>query len=338
MRLVCTAVVKKVRPTGWIGALGLVYLVVSLLAQAAPNDSIPQTIEFNRDIRPILSDKCYTCHGPSKQMKALRFDREEVAKHALADGRFAIVPGDPAESLLIQRVTATNPAVRMPMGGEALSARQIELIRRWIEQGAVWQQFWAFIPPKRPQMPNVKDTTWAHNAIDFFVLARLEQEGLKPSPPAEKTTLLRRVTFDLTGLPPTTAEVDAFLADKSPNAYEKVVDRLLASPRYGERMAFPWLEAARYADTNGYQTDAERSMWRWRDWVLTHSIITSRSISSQSNNWRAICCPTRPSTSVSRRASTVIIAATQRAESFRRNIRSSTSWTARRRPAQCLWV
>ena len=252
--------------------LGILSLSLSLLlifsAQAAPEIPLPGTIEFNRDIRPILSDKCYTCHGPSKQMGTLRFDREEVAKHELSGGRFAIVPGDPAKSLMIQRIGSTNPAVRMPMGGEALSAREIETIRKWVEQGAQWQQHWAFIPPKRPALPPVKDTNWPRNPIDNFVLARLEREGLKPSPPAERATLLRRVTFDLTGLPPTPGEVDVFLADKSPNAYERVVDRLLASPRYGERMAFTWLEAARYADTNGYQSDGERFMWRWRDWVI----------------------------------------------------------------------
>ena len=237
-------------------------------AQAAPEVPVPATIEFNRDIRPILSDKCYTCHGPGKQMGTVRFDREEVAKHELSGGRHAIVPGDPANSLIIQRVTATSPTVRMPMGGEPLSARDVELLRRWIEQGATWQPLWSFIPPKRPNLPEVKDRQWAKNAIDAFVLQRLEREGLKPSPEANRAALIRRVTLDLTGLPPTMAETNAFLADKSSNAYEKVVDRLLQSPRYGERMAQPWLDAARYADTNGYQTDGERVMWRWRDWVI----------------------------------------------------------------------
>src|SRR6266478_1220074 len=175
--------------------LGTLLLSISS-AQAAPEVPLPATIEFNRDIRPILSDKCYTCHGPSKQMGTLRFDREEVAKHELSGGRFAIVPGDPAKSLILQRITATSPAVRMPMGGEALTAREVEIIRRWVEQGAVWQQHWSFIPPKRPALPEVKDASWARNAIDAFVLQRLEQEGLKPSPVADRRTLLRRVTFD----------------------------------------------------------------------------------------------------------------------------------------------
>ena len=208
-------------------------------------------------------------------MATLRFDQEQGAKHALKDGRFAIVPGDPARSQMIARITATNPAVRMPRSqngaaaGEPLSERQVALLTRWIEQGATWQKHWSFIPPKRPELPkDLKDAKWVRNPIDAFVLQRLEREGLKPSAEADKATLLRRVSLDLTGLPPTPAELDAFLADTSPNAYEKVVDRLLRSPQYGERMAFPWLDAARYADSNGYQTDGERFMWRWRDWVI----------------------------------------------------------------------
>jgi hypothetical protein len=184
------------------------------------------------------------------------------------------VPGNPANSEMIQRVTATNPAVRMPRGpggaaGEPLSERQIALLTRWIAQGAGWQKHWSFIPPKRPELPTgLKDAKWVRNPIDAFVLERLEREGLKPSAEADPAKLLRRVSLDLTGLPPTPAELDAFLADKSANAYEKAVDRLLRSSQYGERMAFPWLDAARYADSNGYQTDGERFMWRWRDWVI----------------------------------------------------------------------
>ena len=268
----------------WIGAFGLL-LSASLtqVAQSAPQatspavatEPLPATIEFNRDIRPILSDKCFQCHGPGTQMATLRFDQEEGAKRALKDGRFAIVGGDPARSQMIARITATNPAVRMPRSqngaaaGEPLGERQVALLTRWIEQGATWQKHWSFIAPKRPEIPkDLKDPKWVRNPIDAFVLQRLEREGLKTSAEADKATLMRRVLFDLTGLPPTPAELDAFLADKSANAYEKVVDRLLRSPQYGERMAFPWLDAARYADSNGYQTDGERFMWRWRDWVI----------------------------------------------------------------------
>jgi hypothetical protein len=228
-------------------------------------------VEFNRDIRPVLSDKCFTCHGPDKarRLTKLRFDVEAEAKQDLG-GRFAIVPGDSAKSEMIRRITAADPARRMPpaASGRTLTSREIELIQKWIEQGAQWENHWSFIPPQRRPFPSVKNRSWARNAIDAFVLGRLEQEGLSPAADADRATLIRRVTLDLTGLPPTPAEVDAFLSDQSVNAYEKVVDRLLKSPRYGERMAARWLDGARYADTNGYQTDAERYMWRWRDWVI----------------------------------------------------------------------
>src|SRR5262249_26964983 len=156
-------------------------------------------------------------------------------------------------------VSSADDGERMPpaSSGPPLSERQVALLRRWIEQGAKWQKHWSLIPPQRPPLPSVADPTWPRNPIDTFVLARLEPEALKPSPEADRTTLVRRVTLDLTGLPPTPAEVDAFLADSSPDAYERLVERLLASPRYGERMAWPWLDGARYADTNGYQSDGE---------------------------------------------------------------------------------
>jgi hypothetical protein len=229
-------------------------------------------IDFNRDIRPILSDACFQCHGPdkSKRKAAVHFDTEEGARADLG-GYFAIVPGKPEQSEMIKRIASTNPAKRMPpaaSGRSALSPEHIERLRRWIAEGAKWQKHWAFLAPKRPLLPAVKDKAWVRNPIDAFVLARLEQEGLTPAPEADRATLLRRVSLDLTGLPPTLAELDVFLNDPAPNAYEKVVERLLHSPRYGERMAQRWLDAARYADTNGYQTDGERTMWRWRDWVI----------------------------------------------------------------------
>jgi hypothetical protein len=235
---------------------------------AATPAAAPLAVEFNRDIRPILSDKCYKCHGPGTQLGGLRFDREDVAKQALRTGHTPIVPGNVGASELLRRVTADDPKVRMPQQGEPLAAGEVALLRRWIEQGAQWQPHWSFMAPKVPALPAVKQTAWVRNPIDAFVLARLEREGLQPSPEADRATWLRRVSLDLDGLPPTLAELDAFIADRTPQAYEKVVDRLLASPRYGERMAFPWLEAARYADSNGYQSDGERHMWRWRDWVI----------------------------------------------------------------------
>jgi Protein of unknown function (DUF1549)/Protein of unknown function (DUF1553)/Concanavalin A-like lectin/glucanases superfamily/Planctomycete cytochrome C len=228
-------------------------------------------IDFNRDIRPILSNNCFQCHGPDEgsRMAKLRFDTKE--------GAFAktgvIVPGDAAKSRLLKRVITTDPDMIMPppATGHKLTETQIKLLKQWIDEGATWGSHWAFIAPQPiglAALPQVKNKAWVRNPIDAFVLARLEKEGLTPSPEADRATLLRRVSFDLTGLPPTLTELDDFLNDKSPNAYEKVVDRLLASPRYGERMAFKWLDAARYADTNGYQVDGERTMWRWRDYVI----------------------------------------------------------------------
>ncbi len=247
---------------------GFLMMVVALLGALIVFEQPSQTqtkIEFNRDIRPILSDKCFVCHGPDAPAKKikLRLDSEAAALTV-------IVPGQPDQSKLIKRITHKDEAMRMPPAdsGRTLTMREKELLTEWIRQGANWQSHWAFIQPARPALPAVKNKAWPKNAIDYFVLARLEQVGLQPVPEADRATLLRRVSFDLTGLPPTLQEVDNFLNDKAPNAYEKVVDRLLASPRYGERMAFKWLDAARYADTNGYQIDGERSMWRWRDWVI----------------------------------------------------------------------
>ncbi|WP_425616083.1 DUF1553 domain-containing protein [Anatilimnocola sp. NA78] len=228
-------------------------------------------ILFNRDVRPILSDSCFPCHGPDEKNRQaeLRLDQPESALLA-REGRRAIVPGSARASEVFRRITTSDAAERMPPpdSGHALSAQQIDLLRRWIEAGAKWERHWSLIPPQRPPLPTVKQSEWPAQAVDTFVLARLEKEKLTPAAPAERSTLLRRLSFDLTGLPPTVEEVEAFAADPAPDAYERQVDRLLASPRYGERMAGPWLDAARYADTSGYQSDGERYMWRWRDWVI----------------------------------------------------------------------
>src|SRR5215472_15187418 len=228
-------------------------------------------VDFDRDVRPILSDKCFACHGPDdrRRMANLRLDTQDGL---FADrGSYRIVaPSDLAKSRIVARIGAANPASRMPppQAGTTLTEAQVATIRQWIEQGAHWERHWAFVAPVSPTVPEVRNPQWARNPIDRFVLARLEREGLKPAAEADRATLLRRLSFDITGLPPTTAEIDAFLADPSPKAYEKQVDRLLASPQYGERMAMQWLDLARYADTHGYHIDSQRDMWRWRDWVI----------------------------------------------------------------------
>ncbi|MEO7652324.1 MAG: DUF1549 domain-containing protein, partial [Bryobacteraceae bacterium] len=238
---------------------------LTVASHAAP------VVEFNRDVRSILSDKCFTCHGPDSKnrLTKLRFDTEAGAKQDLG-GRFAIVPGDPGKSGLIQRISTTDAATRMPPAntGRTLAKSEVETLRRWVQDGAKWQEHWAWIAPTRSEAPVAGRAAWRRNSIDDFVMERLERDGLKPSPEASKERLIRRASLDLIGLPPTPAEVDAFLADKSADAYEKVVDRLLASPHYGERMAERWLDAARFADSHGYQSDGERQMWRWRDWVI----------------------------------------------------------------------
>ena len=251
--------------------LTLVLIGISVAIFAHPRilrATATASLDFNRDIRPILSNNCFQCHGPDDgtRMARLRFDTKE--------GAFAkagvIVPGNAAASRLIKRIISTDPSLVMPPpdAGHKLTTAQIETLKRWVDEGAQWGLHWSFVAPQRPALPQVKNKAWPRNPLDSFVLARLEQEGLQPSPEADRAQLLRRVTFDLTGLPPTQKELDDFWQDQSSNAYEKVVDRLLASPRYGERMAFRWLDAARYSDTHGYQRDGDRSMWRWRDWVI----------------------------------------------------------------------
>ena len=241
-------------------------------AAERPMAGVPDVVDFNFHVRPVLSDRCFKCHGPDdKARKAgLRLDIRESALARLESGRRAVVPGDPDGSELVRRIYSRDPKVMMPAPESHLSLTDVErgILARWIEQGAEWKPHWAFIPPAPVAVPRVGHDAWAHNEIDRFVLAALESRGMAPSPEADRATLIRRVSFDLTGLPPTIAEVDAFLADRSPGAYERVVDRLLASPAYGERMAVEWLDLARYADSHGYQDDGMRDMWPWRDWVI----------------------------------------------------------------------
>ncbi len=229
-------------------------------------------IDYNRDVRPILSDNCYKCHGPdaAERKAGLRLDSHDGAIAKLESGAIAIVPGKIDESELIARLKSTDPDVVMPpaSSGKKLTPQQIDTLSKWIEQGAEFKGHWSFIRPERPAMPVVNDEAWSRNSIDRFVMEQLDASGLKPSPEADRVTLIRRVTLDLTGLPPTPAEVQAFLADSDSNAYEKVVDRLLASPRYGEQMTRYWLDLVRYGDSHGLHLDNERALWKYREWVI----------------------------------------------------------------------
>ncbi|MEX1223407.1 MAG: DUF1549 domain-containing protein, partial [Pirellulales bacterium] len=248
-------------------------LLFVCVAWCAATAQAEERIDFNQQIRPILSDRCFLCHGPDEQQRegGFRLDLRDSAIGEAESGLHPIVPGKPDESELMLRVASDDEFEQMPpphSNKPALNETEIGLLRHWIEQGAEYQPHWSFIPPTRPEPPPVKQHDRVRNPIDHFVLARLEAEGLSPSQPADKRTLIRRVSLDLTGLPPTPQEVEQFVADPSPDAYEQLVDRLLASPRYGERMAWPWLDAARYADTDGFQADPTRPMWPWRDWVV----------------------------------------------------------------------
>jgi hypothetical protein len=245
------------------GGIGLNWRALSGRAVAA------QQVDFNRDIRPILNQSCASCHGGVKQLGDVSFIYREEALGNGKSGRPTIVPGRPNASELIARVTARDPEVRMPYHAPPLQPRQIALLKQWIKEGARWEEYWAFVPPKPQRLPAVKNAVWIQQPLDRFILARLERESLKPSPAADKAALLRRVSFDLTGLPPTERELSTFLADSSPDAYEKRVDSLLASPHYGERWASLWLELARYADSKGYEGDGPRpGVWPYRDWVI----------------------------------------------------------------------
>ncbi len=246
---------------------------VSLIGLAIPAiaDDLPERIGFNRDIRPILAENCFQCHGPDagQRQAELRLDEPASAFRQRKSQR-VIVPGEPKASALVRRISTGDESQRMPPkdSGRTLTEEQRRLLIRWIEQGAEYQQHWAFLAPQRASLPEVRAPAWARTPIDRFILATLERERLEPSPEAARETLIRRVTLDLTGLPPTPDEVAAFVNDHRPGAWSRVVDRLLASPHYGERMALEWLDAARYADTHGYLFDTQRFMWRWRDQVI----------------------------------------------------------------------
>ncbi|MCA1686238.1 MAG: DUF1549 domain-containing protein, partial [Planctomycetia bacterium] len=229
-------------------------------------------LDFTRDVRPILADKCFACHGPDPtQRKAkLRLDTADGPFGSAASGSPAVVPGKPDESELYQRLVSDDPEERMPpaKSGKTLTPAEVATLRAWVEQGAPYRRHWAFVPPTRPDLPRVGRPDWCKNRVDRFILARLEKERLAPSAEADRVTLIRRLSLDLIGLPPTPAEVDAFLTDDRDDAYSRLVDRLLDSPHYGERWGRLWLDAARYADSDGYEKDKLRRVWFYRDWVI----------------------------------------------------------------------
>src|ERR1039458_9605403 len=245
--------------------------VTAAAAWSLCGQTTTRAIDFQREIRPILSDNCLQCHGPdaTTRMAGLRLDQKESGLEARPRGA-AVVAGKPDASLLYQRISAPTAARRMPpeRAHKSLTPAQIALLKGWIEQGAPWQEHWAFRAPVTPAVPAVRNAAWAKNAIDRFVLAKLEAQGLQPAPAADARTLIRRVALDLTGLPPKPAEIEVYLKDTSPAAYENMVDRYLASPHYGEHRARYWLDAARYADTHGIHIDNYRAIWPYRDWVI----------------------------------------------------------------------
>ena len=242
---------------------------------ATGKDSIPEVVSYNFHIRPILSDKCFACHGPdgNKRKANFRLDIEDSAFAPLKEtkGAWAIVKGNPEQSELFKRIISKDPSYQMPEPESHLSLlneHEIGLIKKWIKQGAKYEKHWAFTPPKKTALPKVDNKKWCKNEIDFFVLQQLEKQGVQPNEEADKERLLKRASFDLMGLPPSVELMDKFLADNSANAYEKIVDELFQSPRYGEKMAVHWLDVARYSDSYGYQDDNIRTQWPWRDWVI----------------------------------------------------------------------
>jgi hypothetical protein len=252
----------------------LVSALAAGLTMAPPvpaQDAAKKKIEFNRDIRPILANNCLVCHGPDNNLRKADLRLDDPKSVALdRKGHKVVVPGEPMKSELYLRIIANEPAKKMPpaKSKRALTQLQIELLRQWIEQGGEYQGHWAFLPIKKSPLPKVKNLAWTRNPIDFFILERAEKEGLLPSEEADKRTLVRRLAFDLTGLPPTQALVDAFIADKSAKAYDKLVEQFLNSPHFGERMGLYWLDVVRYADTGGYHSDNHRDLWMYRDYVI----------------------------------------------------------------------
>ena len=256
----------------WIAVLAILGVMDGSRGASADDLDSGGKLEFTRDIRPILASKCFACHGADSGVRKakLRLDTLEGALGAAESGAHAVVPGKLEESELYQRIIVDDPEEHMPpaKSGKTLTADEVAKLKRWVAEGATYQKHWAFEAPTRPGLPKVENEGWCRNPIDWFVAARLAKEGLKASPEADKVTLIRRLSLDLIGLPPTLGEVDAFLADEDRDAYEKVVDRLLKSPHYGERWGRLWLDAARYADSDGYEKDKSRQVWFYRNWVI----------------------------------------------------------------------
>ena len=255
-------------------AAGFGFFLIIEACNTSTRENSSEKISYNFDIRPILSDKCFSCHGPdaNKRQAGLRLDIAKSAYDALKEhpGAHAIIPFQPDSSQVYLRISSDDTSMLMPppVSNLKLTPQEIELIRKWIKQGAVYEPHWAFIPPVKPVIPEVKNKKWPKNEIDYFILQKIENKNLEPNEEADKERLLKRLSLDLTGLPPAMETMDRFLADNDPNAYEKMVDQLLASPTYGERMALYWMDIARYADSHGYQDDNYRSQWPWRDWVI----------------------------------------------------------------------
>ena len=236
-------------------------------------NNLPESIDFNFHVKPILSDRCYSCHGPDENTRkaGFRLDIEENAFAKLSNGKYAFVPGNALQSESVYRILNSDPEIKMPPPDSHLSlnAEEKAIIIKWIQQGALWKDHWAFISPEKPDIPILNNKTWpSNNEVDKFVQEQLSIKSIEPSHEANKERLLRRITMDLTGLPPTIPEIDAFLSDTSVNAYEKVVDRLLDTDAYAERMAVDWMDVSRYADSHGLHADGWRLMWPWRDWVI----------------------------------------------------------------------
>ncbi|MCB0668656.1 MAG: DUF1549 domain-containing protein, partial [Saprospiraceae bacterium] len=267
---------RKIWPLSALITTGLLFLTCRQLpreVQLAYED-LPDKIDFNFDVRPILADKCYACHGPDENARKadLRLDLEANAFAPLQNNpsQSAFIRNDAEHSRAIQLMLSDNPESVMPPPESKLllSGKEKAVLYKWVEEGAEWKKHWSFIIPEKEKLPAVDNEQWPRNEIDYFILNKLEYEGITPNQEASKEVLIRRVTMDLTGLPPSLQEIDAFLQDTGKMAYENLVDRLLASPGFGERWAWNWLDAARYADTNGFQGDPERKMWPWRDWVI----------------------------------------------------------------------